>query len=255
MKTPATRIIAALLIAVWMQAHASAADALPLTKHVKAEGSTATTQSTDAADKADKSEAVKEEVSPRNDPKRKKFLEGKLAFWFKDYNKAREIWLTLANDDYAEAQATLGWMYHEGIGVPQDYQQAYLWYEKAAQHGIVTAQSNLGIFYQNGYGVEQNNAKAAEWFTKAAEQGYQYASYNLALLYLEGKGVKKDREIAINLLFHAYRYGVNDARTLLESLGVNVTDEQINTHSPISPPKPAAGGSDQAMPASPKIGQ
>ena len=29
----------------------------------------------------------------------------------------------------------LAWAYHQGDGVPQDYQQALLWYDKACQSG------------------------------------------------------------------------------------------------------------------------
>lgn len=189
--------------------------------------------------------AKKEPLAPRQDPLRKRFLEGKLAFWFKDYAKAKTIWEALSKDGFAEADATLAWMHHEGIGVPQDYKQAAEWYRRAAEHGIVTAQTNLGVFYENGWGVEQDYAKAAEWYAKAATQGYEHANYNLALLYLEGKGVEKNREMAINMLFMAYRFGLKDAKEVLESLGVKVTEEEVIKHTtPASAPKTDAQDSD-----------
>lgn len=36
----------------------------------------------------------------------------------------------------AEAQFNLGIMYHNGLGVPQDYAQAVAWYRKAAAQGF-----------------------------------------------------------------------------------------------------------------------
>ena len=39
---------------------------------------------------------------------------------------------------------TLGGMYDNGHGVPQDYAQALTWYRKAADQGYAAAQFNLG---------------------------------------------------------------------------------------------------------------
>lgn len=206
------------------------------------------TEATDQEKEAKGEAKEKEPIAPRHDPLRKRFLEGKLAFWFKDYTKAKTIWEALSKENYAEADATLAWMYHEGIGVPQDYKQAAEWYRRAAEQGIVTAQTNLGVFYENGWGVEQDYKQAAEWYSKAATLGYEHANYNLALLYLDGKGVEKNRELAINLLFLAYRFGIADAKDVLESIGVTVNEEETIKHTtPASAPaQPGAQSNDPA---------
>src|SRR3989442_15463719 len=54
-----------------------------------------------------------------------------------------------ADSGDAHAQFNLGWLYHDGRGVPQDYAQARQWYEKAAAQGNAPAQSNLGWLYAN----------------------------------------------------------------------------------------------------------
>ena len=59
---------------------------------------------------------------------------------------------------YAVAQTTLGVMYENGYGVPQDYAQAVAWYRKAADQGLAVAQVNLGVMYKNGHGVPQDYA-------------------------------------------------------------------------------------------------
>ena len=65
---------------------------------------------------------------------------------------------TPANQGYAVAQTTLGVMYENGQGVPQDYAQAVAWYRKAADQGLAVAQVNLGVMYKNGHGVPQDYA-------------------------------------------------------------------------------------------------
>ena len=65
-----------------------------------------------------------------------------------------------ANQDNLEAQFNLGFMYSNGLEVPQNYLKAFEWYEKSANRHNATAQNNLGDLYRNGYGVSQdyNNA-------------------------------------------------------------------------------------------------
>jgi TPR repeat protein len=46
--------------------------------------------------------------------------------------------------------------------------------------------------YQKGLGVKQNDENAFEWFENAAEQGYPASQHNLGLMYSSGRGTKKD---------------------------------------------------------------
>jgi TPR repeat protein len=64
--------------------------------------------------------------------------------------------------------ATLGVMYGEGRGVPQDYAEAARWYRLAADQGDAQAQYNLGLAYARGEGVTQNVVDAHMWFNLAA---------------------------------------------------------------------------------------
>ena len=63
----------------------------------------------------------------------------------------------------ASAQFSLGYMYDQGHGVPQDYSLAAAWYRKAAEQGNPLAQNNLGILYYNGHGVPLDYAEAYFW--------------------------------------------------------------------------------------------
>ena len=96
---------------------------------------------------------------------------GYAAFSRGDWPNALRLWRPLADRGDAAAQVSLGLMYANGQGVPQDYVTAAGWYRKAAEQGDATAQLSLGAMYADGRGVPQNNAAAAGWFRKAADQG------------------------------------------------------------------------------------
>ena len=66
-------------------------------------------------------------------------------------------------------------MYYNGQGVPQNYEQAVQWFQKAADQGEAIAQFNLGLMYANGWGVAKNHQMSIQWLRKAAAQGHQEA--------------------------------------------------------------------------------
>jgi uncharacterized protein len=80
----------------------------------------------------------------------------------------------------AGAQNNLGYRYHVGQGMIQDYAEASRWYRKAAEQGDAVAQSNLGIIYGQGQGRPPDYVEAHMWFNLAAsrasgDQQKQYA--------------------------------------------------------------------------------
>ena len=87
-----------------------------------------------------------------------------------DYATALQLLRQLASKDVAEAQHELGFMYYNGIGVPQDYEEAVKWYSLAADHDIADAQHDLGVMYLHGQGVPQNYVLAHMWFNLAASR-------------------------------------------------------------------------------------
>ncbi|MDO5395411.1 MAG: PEGA domain-containing protein [Bacteroidales bacterium] len=129
----------------------------------------------------------------------------------KNYEKARELALTISND--ATAQFYLGRMYEKGYGVAKDDTQAVEWYRKAAQQGNASAQTNLGFMYKNGYGVAKDYAQAVEWYRKAAQQGNANAQNNLGVMYKNGYGVAKDYTQAVEW----YRKAAQQGNALAQS--------------------------------------
>ncbi|MEQ1674023.1 MAG: tetratricopeptide repeat protein, partial [Candidatus Nitrotoga sp.] len=79
-------------------------------------------------------------------------------------------WYRLAAEQgLAAAQFSLGLMYHEGKGVPQNFEEAMKWARLAAEQGNASAQSILGGMYFLGQGVPQNFVHAYMWFNIAAD--------------------------------------------------------------------------------------
>lgn len=121
-----------------------------------------------------------------------------------------------------EAQAMLGGMYLSGLGVAQDFTQAFDWLQKSATKGNPTAESYIGAAYLNGVGLPEDKRKAAEWLKRAADQGHIDASAQLASLYEEGSdGLPKDVSKAIELYKVAARSGNPLAQANLASLYLN----------------------------------
>ena len=63
----------------------------------------------------------------------------------------------------AVAQSTLGVMYANGQGVPQDYQEAVRWGRRAAEQGNADAQIFLGGMYYKGSGSEDYQEAQAQY--------------------------------------------------------------------------------------------
>jgi len=59
------------------------------------------------------------------------------------------------------------------------YEKAYQLWATLAQEGDHRAQYNLGTLYNTGKGVPQNEAEAIKWFQMAADQGNKFAKMSL----------------------------------------------------------------------------
>jgi TPR repeat protein len=97
------------------------------------------------------------------------FEDGLVANRRQDYAEALRLWGQLADQGNARAQFSIGQMYYIGQGVPRDNTKADGWYRKAADQGFDYAQFNLGVAYEDGgLGVPQDYALAYMWFNLAS---------------------------------------------------------------------------------------
>ena len=117
-----------------------------------------------------------------------------------DFKTAYKLWLPLAEQGNARAQANLGKMYAGGAGVPQDYKEAEKWIRLAAEQGYQLAQYNLGLMYEKGKGVSQDYALAHMWFNLSGSNGNKDAIEvrNLLNKKMTPSQLEKAQEMARN---------------------------------------------------------
>ena len=133
----------------------------------------------------------------------------------------------------AAAQTSLGFMYRNGEGVPQDYGEALRWYRLAADQGYAGAQFNIGIMYANGEGVPQDYGEGVRWYRLAADQGFASAQYNLSGMYLNGRGVPQDDGEAVRwhrLAADQGHAGAQHRLSLLYGTGRGVPQDYVTAH-------------------------
>ena len=107
-------------------------------------------------------------------------------------DKAIKYITKAAEQGNQNAQAKLGLIYYQGVGVEQDYKKSFDWTSKAAKQGNSQAESLLGEFYSSGNGVTKDYRRSFEWFFKAAEHGNANAQYILFRIYFLGNGIPKN---------------------------------------------------------------
>ena len=96
------------------------------------------------------------------------------------------FWLKqAAMQNYRNALFGLGSIYFEGLGVPKNYKESALYFEKVANLGCPDAQAILGAMYYEGLGVVQDDKNAVKWFKKSADQGNHEALRYLLTLCFE----------------------------------------------------------------------
>ncbi|KAG0365483.1 hypothetical protein BGX24_004131 [Mortierella sp. AD032] len=116
--------------------------------------------------------------------------------------------LAKANLGDTGAEVTLGDKYRSGIGVPQNYSTALMWYQKAADKGHAHALYYIGCMYDQGLGeLEQDTAEGFEWFLKASIQGLPEAQYQVGRTYTLGVVVEQDLPKAVEWLHKAAEQG------------------------------------------------
>lgn len=133
-----------------------------------------------------------------------------------------------------DVKEKIGNCYFDGIGVNQNYQKAFEWYQKAAKEGNWSCQKKMnechfqmtgqkvyyddalkhmvqeyhdssfgfsayyiGEYYYNGDGVPQNYEESVKWFKRAASKNDDQALIKLGDCYFKGIGTQTDYQKAI----------------------------------------------------------
>ncbi|PPD86140.1 hypothetical protein GOBAR_DD16923 [Gossypium barbadense] len=98
-------------------------------------------------------------------------------------------WLHQASvGGHVRAQYQLALCLHQGLGVEQNLQEAYL---KAAEGGYVRAMYNASLCYTFGEGLSHSRRQARKWMKRAADRGHGKAQFEHGLaLFSEGELLK-----------------------------------------------------------------
>jgi localization factor PodJL len=100
----------------------------------------------------------------------------------------------------------------EGRGLPQDFEQAAAWYQRAAERGFAPAQYRLATLLERGLGVSSDPASARTWYLRAAEQGHAKAMHNVAVLSIGGDRGAPDYGSAVDWFTKAAEHGLADSQ-------------------------------------------
>jgi TPR repeat protein len=92
----------------------------------------------------------------------------------------------------AASQYTLAEYHDRGLGVPEDVDEAFRWYERSASGGYRLAWVRLGLCYRDGHGTAIDLAKALDCLGQGADAGVPLAMGILGECYGEGQGVGRD---------------------------------------------------------------
>jgi TPR repeat protein len=105
---------------------------------------------------------------------------------------------------------------HGSCGFPVNYQEALLWYKRAAERNHIGSFFNLGYMHYKGQGTPINHPEALKCYLKAAENGHVSSMFNAGLMYKNGEGIEyPDDNLAIHWLEKAVRGGDTRAQAVL----------------------------------------
>ncbi|MDQ6973961.1 MAG: tetratricopeptide repeat protein, partial [Mariprofundaceae bacterium] len=128
----------------------------------------------------------------------KAFSLGQSAFEDGRYDDAFHWYQNAANQGEAQAQYALAMMYIHGQIGDTDSHQAKSWLLRAAQQGFAKAQYQLGVLL----GKKDGNKVSEHWLEEAAKQGMHQAIRHLIAMY-DGRNTAKGSEKALAWLLTA----------------------------------------------------
>jgi localization factor PodJL len=145
-----------------------------------------------------------------------------------DYEEAVVWYRRAAIRGFAPAQYRLAVLYERGWGLPVDLARAKVWYTRAAEGGNVKAMHNVAVLTaREGDGAAY--AAAAVWFREAAERGLSDSQFNLAILFENGMGVPRDLKQAFKWFGLAASGGDPEAARRLTVLKPLIAAEDIQS--------------------------
>lgn len=111
-----------------------------------------------------------------------------------EFDKANEYLALLLEQDDPRVLRFLAHLYEEGNqGVPQDYRQAFYFYDRlATQYEDTEAMRALGFYLYRGLTGVKNDVAAVHWYHEAAKRGDHDAMQAYAWMVENGIGTQRD---------------------------------------------------------------
>jgi len=100
------------------------------------------------------------------------YRESRDAFSKHDYKAAYDQCIHAANAGNPDCQNAVGYLVKHGYGVPANFDQAFGWFQQAANKKNPNAQYNLALMFSSNDFPEYDLQKSAKWFLKAAEANH-----------------------------------------------------------------------------------
>ncbi|WP_374439920.1 tetratricopeptide repeat protein [Stella sp.] len=157
--------------------------------------------------------ACRRAVDERPDHVRARFQLGRALDKAQRWDEAVQHYRRAAEESYAPAQASLGLLYEDGRGVPEDPVTAMRWYRLAAIQSYPPADTAIGLLHLEGRGTRRDEREAARWFRQSAERGDPVGQLMLGRLFQQGRGVVLDEVAAADWIGRAARQGDAEAET------------------------------------------
>jgi TPR repeat protein len=122
---------------------------------------------------------------------------------------------------FFRAITNLAILYLDGLGVPQNMEEAVGLLRVAAKKGHARAQIKLAELLRVGRGCQQDEAEAFRLYKLAADEGSASAMFSVAEFLEHGIGCDEDRDMAIEYYEKAALHGDTAASDRLIALVAN----------------------------------
>lgn len=119
------------------------------------------------------------------------------AYEDESYIVSLEAFKVLGAKGDKRAQTYVGTIYAEGLGVEEDNDTAFRWFELAAIQKYAEAQYGLGMLHLSGQIDEANTETALQWLRLAARQNHRESQALLGAAHYLGEGADQSFEEAL----------------------------------------------------------
>jgi len=127
-----------------------------------------------------------------------------------------------------ESFAVIGSMFLQGVGVPQNYQEAERYLQLSADMGNIAAKRNLAFMSYRGMGKDPDYTRALSLYTDVALQGDNAAQNNVGLMHANGLGTDVDRVEGYAWYSLAASQGNSGAMVARNNLMMLMNFEELN---------------------------